>query len=275
VSAPLDLLEVLASVPDPRHPRGVRHPLAAILSLAVLAMLTGARSYSAIAQFGRDEGFALAWALGFRRGKTPTKSSLSDLSRALDVRAFEAALSRWVDSRLGEADGLHVGIDGKTARGSRDGDAPGHRPVAAYAAAAQAVLARLRVDARTNEHEAALELPGILPVRGKVFTADAAFCQRDVCEKIIQGGGDHVPIVKDNQPGPAVDIRAGLAFGDEKRRQAAAFSPLPRGAAAAGDGGAGGVQGARADGGADAADDDDPDGAREMAGAEAGLRAGA
>jgi hypothetical protein len=247
MSAPLNLLEVLASVPDPRNPKGVRHPLAAILALAVLAMLTGAKSYTAIAQFGRDKGAKLAWALGFRRGKTPTKSTLSDLFRRLDVTAFESALSRWVESRLPEGPdrGLHVAIDGKVARGSRDGDAPGQHLVAAYCPAAQAILAQVRVDAKTNEHKAALELLGILPIRGRIFTGDAMFCQRDVCEEIIDGGGDYILTVKDNQPGLAIDIQAGLAFGDEKRRQAAAFPPLHGGAAAGLDGGAGCGQGAR------------------------------
>jgi hypothetical protein len=225
VSAPLPLLEVLAEVPDPRDPRGVRHPLAAVLSLAVLALLTGAKSYSAIAQFGRDKGFALAWALGFRRGRTPSKSTLSDLFRALDVPAFEAALSRWVASRLPEGEGLHVCIDGKTARGSRDGDAPGHHLVAAYAPAAQAVLAQVKVDARTNEHKAALELLGVLPVKGKVVTGDAAFCQRDLAGRIIEAGGDYVFVVKDNQPSLAIDVGAGLAWDEQARRLAAAFSP--------------------------------------------------
>jgi hypothetical protein len=233
MSAPLSLLEVLAQVPDPRNPKGVRHPLAAILALAVLAMLTGAKSYTAIAQFGRDKGAPLAFALGFRRGKTPTKSTLSDLFRKLDVTAFEAALSGWVASRLPHKPALHVCLDGKTARGSKDGDAPGHHLVAAYAPDAQAVLAQVKVDAKTNEHKAALELLGILPVKGNVFSGDAMFCQRDLCEKIIEAGGDYVLIVKDNQPGLAIDIAAGLAFDSEKRRQAAAFPPLQGGAAAA------------------------------------------
>src|SRR4030081_1920614 len=91
--APLSLLEVLAQIPDPRSRRGRRHPMPAILSLAVLAMLTGCKSYEAIAQFGRDKGFALAHALGFTRGKTPCKSTLGVLFRKIDVAAFEAALS--------------------------------------------------------------------------------------------------------------------------------------------------------------------------------------
>ena len=58
--ARLSLLDVLAEIPDPRSRHGRRHPLTAILGLAVLAMLSGAKSYQAIAQFGRDKGFALA-----------------------------------------------------------------------------------------------------------------------------------------------------------------------------------------------------------------------
>ncbi|MBY0227712.1 MAG: transposase family protein [Gemmataceae bacterium] len=37
----LSLMEALAQVPDPRDPRGLRHPLAAILALAVVAILAG------------------------------------------------------------------------------------------------------------------------------------------------------------------------------------------------------------------------------------------
>jgi hypothetical protein len=238
--APLSLVEALARIPDPRHPNGIRHPLSAVLSLAVLAMLSGSKSYEAIAQFGRDKGFALAHALGFRRGKTPTKSTFSVLFRALDVAAFEAVLSAWVASRLPD-DGLVVCLDGKTAKGSKEGAVLGHHLVAAYAPAAQAVLAQVKVDAKTNEHKAALQLLGILPVKGRIFTGDAMFCQRDLCAKIVAGGGDYILFVKDNQPGLAADIQAGLGFEDQARRLAAAFPPLRGGATASGSGGDGRV----------------------------------
>src|SRR5262245_3836269 len=200
MATPLSLLEVLAEVPDPRSRHGRRHPLSAVLSLAVVAMLSGAKSYQAIAQFGRDKGFALAHALGFTRGKTPTKSTFSVLFRLLDVQAFEGALSRWVASRLPGGAGRPIALDGKTARGRRDGEVPGQHLVAAYCAAAAAVLAQVRVDAKTNEHKAALQLLGVLPVWGNIFTGDALFCQRDVCAAIVAGGGDYVFTVKDNQP---------------------------------------------------------------------------
>ena len=65
MSQALSLLEELASVPDPRSPKGRRHPLIAILSLTVVATLAGMKSLEAIAQFGRDHGVAFAHALGF------------------------------------------------------------------------------------------------------------------------------------------------------------------------------------------------------------------
>jgi len=225
MTTPLSLLEVLAQVPDPRSRHGRRHPLSAILALAVVAMLSGAKSYQAIAQFGRDKGFPLAHALGFTRGKTPTKSTFSVLFRILDVHAFETLLSRWIAARVPAGQEQPIALDGKTARGSRDGDVPGQHLVAAYCAAAQAVLAQIRVDAKTNEHKAALQLLGVLPVQGNILTGDALFCQRDVCAAIIAAGGDYVFTAKDNQPSLVIDIEAGLAYQEQAQRRAAAFSP--------------------------------------------------
>lgn len=223
-SAP-GLLALLAEIPDPRKPRGIRHPLGAVLGLAVVAMLSGCKTYQAISQFGRDKGFALAAALGFRRGKTPTKSTYSEVFRAIDVAAFEAALARWVESRLPEEQKRVVASDGKTLRGSRDGGVPGQHLVAAYAPDAQAVLAQVKVGAKTNEHKAALELLGLLPLKGRIVTGDAAFCQRDICALITNAGGDYLFTVKDNQAGLAADLRHSLAWCDEQRRRAALFPP--------------------------------------------------
>jgi hypothetical protein len=233
--AVLSLLEALAEVPDPRSRHGRIHPLPAILALTVLAMLRGCKGLVAIAQFGRDHGAPLAHALGFTRGKTPAPSCLSQLFRRLDPVAFEAALTRWIRSRLpadagsnnahGQPDKEPVSLDGKTLRGSRDGDVPGQHLVAAYAPLVEAVLVQVRVDAKTNEHKAALQLLGILPVKNRIVTGDAIFCQRDLCAEIIQQGGDYLFFVKDNQPGLQADVAAGFGFEAGAQAIAAAFSP--------------------------------------------------
>src|SRR6202030_3582398 len=114
------LTQVLADLPDPRGCQGRIHPLPAVLNLVVLGLLLGRKSLSGIARLGRLYGAPLAHALGFRRGKTPTKSMLSEFLRALDAPALEAALSRWVHSRL-PVQPEQISLDGKTLKGSRDG----------------------------------------------------------------------------------------------------------------------------------------------------------
>jgi hypothetical protein len=233
--AALSLIEVLAEVPDPRSRHGRVHPLPAILALVVLAMLRGCKGPVAIAQFGRDYGTPLAHALGFTRGKTPAPSCLSRLLARLDAVAFEAALSRWIKSRTpppaATADDQAakekepLSLDGKTLRGSKDGQVPGQHLVAAYAPLVEAVLAQVRVAAKTNEHKAALELLGILPVKGRIVIGDAIFCQRDVCAEVIEQGGDYLFFAKANQPGLEVDVAAGFAYEAAARSIAAAFSP--------------------------------------------------
>src|SRR5512142_2047032 len=49
-SPPGNLRAVLAQVADPRAPRGVRHRLATVLTLAACAVLAGARSFVAVAE---------------------------------------------------------------------------------------------------------------------------------------------------------------------------------------------------------------------------------
>jgi len=167
-----------------------------------------------------------------------------------------------------DAEQQAVSLDGKTLRGSRDGEAPGHHLVAAYAHEHRAVLAQIRVDAKTNEHKAALELLGILPVQGRVVLGDAMFCQRDLCAKIVEQGGDYLFTVKGNQLGLERDIAAGFGFDASARQVAAAFSP---GTAAAGTGAFMPGKGTRPRGKANGADDLQLDLATEVAGAGAGI----
>lgn len=76
------------------------------------------------------------------------------------------------------------------------------------------------MDAKTNEHKAALELLKTIVLEGRVIVGDAMFCQRDLCEQIVEDGGDYLFPVKENQPPLLRDIQLELAAHE------AAFSPL-------------------------------------------------
>ena len=133
------LLTVFRQVPDRRSRHGRRHPLAAILTLSTVAMLQGARSLYAIAQWGHAQPPEVVQALGFTRPRTPAVTTLHYTFKTLDVAAFEAALSRWACQRPG---GTALAIDGKGLRGIHGTELPGVRLVAIYDVEAGQVLAQ-------------------------------------------------------------------------------------------------------------------------------------
>jgi hypothetical protein len=73
---PDSLLEALAAVGDPRARRGVRHRFTAILGVAVCAVLAGARSYTAIAEWAGDLTPAVRLRLGVGRHRPPSESAM-------------------------------------------------------------------------------------------------------------------------------------------------------------------------------------------------------
>src|ERR1700723_1409344 len=88
------LLPVLADVPDPRARRGVRHRLAVILSLALCAVLAGARSFTAIAEWAAGTDQATRDALGVT-SVVPCESTFRRTLQNLDADALEDAAGAW------------------------------------------------------------------------------------------------------------------------------------------------------------------------------------
>ena len=185
------LREALDGVPDHRSSQGRRHPLGAVLSLAVCAMLCGARSLYAIAQWGRDHGAAAGETLGFPLGKTPCVATLHRVFKDLDVAAFEEVLREWVKDS-GVDFGSVVSVDGKTLRGIHGEEIPGVHLVSAYAAGSGAVLTQAATVGKGQELAAAKAVLGQIPLEGKTVVADALLTQREVCRQIVDGGGDYL-----------------------------------------------------------------------------------
>lgn len=139
VAPPNSLAEALAEMPDPRDAHGRRYGIGPILALSVCAMLSGARSLYAIAQWGRDHSPELRRALGFHRG-TPCVATLHLLFKRLDRDRLEAVLGEYFRGR-----GLHPGegvsIDGKSLRGIHGDQLPGVHLVALFAHSSSLPLA--------------------------------------------------------------------------------------------------------------------------------------
>lgn len=114
------LVARFATVSDPRRRQGTRYPLAAVLALAVVAIMSNCTSVLAIAQFGADAPRALRQALGFPDGRTPQQSTLHRLFAKLNPDAVITVLAHacgQVVPAPNERASQGVAIDGKAQRG--------------------------------------------------------------------------------------------------------------------------------------------------------------
>ena len=99
--APIDLVAALAEVPDPRARRGVRHRLVTVLALAVCAVLAGARSYVAIAEWAHDLPLGARVRLGLTVGRaTPSESAIRRILQKVDPEALDRVVSDWLVARV-------------------------------------------------------------------------------------------------------------------------------------------------------------------------------
>src|SRR5436305_14377741 len=94
------LLAVLATIPEVRRARGLRHPLGAVLATACAAMLCSARTYSAIAEWGRNYDPELVRALGITHDPPPCAATFYLVLRRLDRAKVEAVLAAWAEAVL-------------------------------------------------------------------------------------------------------------------------------------------------------------------------------
>jgi len=86
-----DLLSLLASVPDPRDPRGVRHPLPTILAVGLAAVLSGARSFVAIGEWVSHQSAQSLACLGVV-GAGPGESTIRRAFTRLEADTLDALL---------------------------------------------------------------------------------------------------------------------------------------------------------------------------------------
>jgi hypothetical protein len=89
------LLAALAQVPDPRHRRGIRYPLASMLAVAVCAVLAGATTFTAISDVACDLDRAAWTRLGFT-GRIPVLTTVWRLLVRLDAERLQAVLADWL-----------------------------------------------------------------------------------------------------------------------------------------------------------------------------------
>ena len=207
--ARLDIAHHFANLPDPRHPAFQdHHRLGDLLVIALCAVLSGARSWDAIARFGRSkETWLRSLGLTLPNGP-PAHDTFNRLFAAVDPLAFQHCFTGWINAVCDTLGFIHIPVDGKTLRGSRGPDGTALHLVSAWAAAHRLTLAQVAVADKSNEITAIPELLKLLDLQGALVSIDAIGCQKAIAQQIRDQGGDYLLAVKDNQPTLHADIQA-------------------------------------------------------------------
>jgi DDE family transposase len=204
------LFEALGRVPDPRSPRGIRYPLAALLTVAVCAVLAGATSFAAIIDWLYDLDEPAQARLGFTRG-VPAGTTMWRLLTRLDAAQVSAVLAGWLRSRTPPAPTRPrryrtvIAVDGKTLRGARLPEGRQVHLLSALDTSTGIVLAQVTVNTKSNEIPAFTPLLNAVEnvlgsLTGVLFVADAMHTQTGHAEQITGRGAHLLLQAKGNQP---------------------------------------------------------------------------
>jgi predicted transposase YbfD/YdcC len=193
------------SLSDPRHTRNRKHLLIDVVVIAICAMVCGCDGPTAIHRWAANR---LDWLKGFLplANGIPSRDCIRRLLMALKPEAFQKCFQDWIThaiQRDGDGPARLIAVDGKTCRRSHDaahGLGPLHI-VSAWASEEGIALGQVATDEKSNEITAIPLLLQQIELADTLVTIDAMGCQKEIARAIVEGGGDFVIAVKDNQPG--------------------------------------------------------------------------
>jgi predicted transposase YbfD/YdcC len=220
------LFELLCGIPDPRQRRGVRHKIQSILSTSICAVLAGARNFTAMAEWAAEQSRETLQRLGSKRGKPPSERTYRRIFGSIDVEELDRRTGQWFAQQQRLQAGSALAMDGKTVRGSGEGEKPALHLLSAIVHGSSTVVAQVAVESKTNEITQVEPLLDGLDIQGVAVTADALLTQREIARHLVEDKhADYVFTVKDNQPTLREDISDLFALQEQEARQQACQKP--------------------------------------------------
>jgi GNAT superfamily N-acetyltransferase len=246
------LLEALGQLSDPRSKRGIRHQIAATLTMVAAATISGARSFRSVADYVADLPPEALSRLGARRHPVtgrpvaPSEATIRRTVKDVDADEADTIVGTWLHAKV--MAGVvtpkawrGLALDGKTLKGSWEEVDTGAGKIRLFSALTHAegvVVGQRKIPEHTGEQAQMIPLldqvtaaqpggqqpgaqqPGDLS--GVVVTADALHVHRRNVEQILERNGEYVLTVKRNQPILRNSIKA--LFADAN----GSFPPCPR-----------------------------------------------
>lgn len=193
--------ESFKEIEDRRQQSQVRHDLYEIIAMTIAAVIGNCDGWDEIEDFCISKEAWLRDHMGLKlEHGIPTERTFARVWGRIDPEAFKKCFMQWANQVHEKITGEIVSIDGKTIHGSKSEE---HKPIhmiSAWVSEQELVLGQLCVEEKTNEITTVPLLLELLDISGCIVTADAMSCQRGITKKIIEGDGDYVLSLKENQP---------------------------------------------------------------------------
>lgn len=206
-----DLIDRLSKVPDPRKAKGRRHKMICVLAISICAIMSNARSFTAIAEWAKGCSQNMLKRLWCRYDKSlqryipPSEPTIRRVMRSADAEAVDRALCGWWAGKGDEP----ICADGKTLRGARKENGRQIHLLSAFLQNLGIVIAQCEVESKTNEITCVRPLLNPLNLEGQVVSLDALHTQQETARYLIEEKhADYLFTVKDNQPTLKADIEA-------------------------------------------------------------------
>jgi len=197
------LMDMLRTIRDPRSRFGSQHSFVSILAIAVCAMLSGAKSYQAIADWAEKLTANERKKFFVRKEEPPSESTFRKTLQKIDSIEFDEKVAAWLLKQSGFTEQIKgdIAIDGKTARGSYGADKKAVHLLSAFLHEEKIVIAQKAVGEKTNEIPELKNILEPLNIKGGNVTVDAMHTQVDTATFIVrEKEANFTMIVKDNQP---------------------------------------------------------------------------
>jgi predicted transposase YbfD/YdcC len=184
---------------DPRSDFRIHYSLVAILTITLCAVICGADGFNEIAFFGESKKEWFSTFLDLPYG-IPSHDTINRFFSILSPTEFSKCFTAWTQDLAEKISGV-IAIDGKTLRKSFDSasEKKAIHMVSAWCHNNELVLGQIKTDAKSNEITAIPQLLELIDIKGSTITIDAMGCQKEIAQKILDGGADYIFGLKGNQ----------------------------------------------------------------------------
>ena len=202
------LAEHFEDLKDPRGSQGVLHPFRSIVTIVLLATISGAKGWEDIEIYGVSHEKWLSSFLELPFG-IPSADTYRRLFERISPAAFEKSFQSWLNNLAINLGAQVIPIDGKTIKGSYDRNQkrPALHYVSAWASENRLFLGQVKVDDKSNEITAIPALLELLDISGCIITMDAMGTQHEIARRIQTLGADYILALKANHPNLYIQVK--------------------------------------------------------------------